>query len=289
MKSMKNVLRTLVYNQQVSLTVADTTAIVREGIRRHGLSPVSAYVFGKALSVMTFMSACLKGETGEISFSLKGDGECGEIAVSGNRRLAMRGFIENTAIGGIANEETEFACLGKNAAVTIIRDDGYSRPFVGACALPENAGIDGGFEEYFRISEQLPTRIVSRVELDEKGDCIFAGVAVLQPLPFADNDTLNKVESFSLSALLDNVRQKGVAESVKSAFTEEFSVWEDRMAVYKCNCSRQYLTRVLVSLGKEQMLNIIRDDGSVHIHCHYCNTDYDFTEEDADRIFPQVD
>ena len=61
---MKNLLRTLIYDGQVSLTVADTTEIVGEGIRLHGLSAASAYTFGKALSAMTFMSACLKNERG---------------------------------------------------------------------------------------------------------------------------------------------------------------------------------------------------------------------------------
>lgn len=282
---MKNVLRTLVFNEQVSLTVADTTAIVQEGIRLHGLSPASACVFGKALSVMTFMSACLKEETGEISLSVKGAGEGGEIAVSGNRKLFIRGYIENVALEGEVGVPTESAYL-KNAALTIIRDDGYSRPFVGACAVPNGAGIDEAFEEYFRISEQLPTRIESTVLLDEEGNCLFAGAAVLQPLPFADKTTLDKVAALDLTELLTELQKKGVSACVRERFSDGFSVWEEREASYRCNCSREYLTRVLVSLGKEQMLQIIREDGGVHIHCHYCNTDYKFTEEDAERIFP---
>ena len=54
---MSNVLRTLIYGGQVSLTLIDSTQIVREGTKLHKLTPASAYVFGKALSVMTFMSA----------------------------------------------------------------------------------------------------------------------------------------------------------------------------------------------------------------------------------------
>ena len=162
---MQNLLRTLIYDGQVSLTLADTTEIVKEGMRLHGLSQASAYAFGKALSLMTFMSACLKEETGEISLSLKSD-TCGEIAVSGNRRLHIRGYILNTTAAGNGDEDSELALLGNNASVTIIRDDGYNRPFVGACALPENAGLDEGFEEYFRISEQLPTRLETMVEFD---------------------------------------------------------------------------------------------------------------------------
>ncbi len=275
---MKNLLRTLIYNGQVSLTLADTTAIVQEGARLHALSPRSARLFGKALSAMTFMSACLKGETGEISLSLKGEGKAGEIAVSGNRQLRMRGYIDNTSL-----QEGDPAL--ENATVTVIRDDGYSRPFVGACAFPENADIDEGFEEYFRISEQLPTRIQTTVEQGTDGECVFAGVAAVQPLPFADEETLEKVRNLDLSALLVAIREEGVFSCAKARFETDGTVWEERTAQYKCNCSRRYLTRVLVSLGEESMRRIIQEDGAVRVHCHYCNTDYEFTDEDADKLF----
>lgn len=71
---MENVLRTLIWDEQVSLTLVDATEIVNEAIRLHGLSRPAALVLGKTLSVMTFMSACLKEETGEVSVSLKGNG-----------------------------------------------------------------------------------------------------------------------------------------------------------------------------------------------------------------------
>ena len=284
---MKNVLRALVYGGQVSLTLIDTTEIVREGIKLHNLSPASGYVFGKALSAMSFMSACLKEDGGEISLSLKTDGDCGEIAVSGNRALRMRGYIDNTQLLGEGNAETEKRALGENGSLTIIRDDGYSRPFVGACALPKDGGIDQAFEEYYRISEQLPTYIATEVNMD-KNTCVFAGAAVLQPLPFADEATLEKVRSFDLKALLLALKTKGMEkleEVASEHFEREEGVWETRRAVYKCNCSRRYLIRVLVSLGEEQLRAIIKEEGAARIHCHYCNTDYEFTDEDADMLF----
>lgn len=282
---MKNLLRTLVYNGQVSLTLADTTALVAEGARLHALSNASTYLFGKALSAMTFMSACLKGDTGEISLSLKTDGVGGEIAVSGNRALAMRGYIENTKLNGACNQETERAAFADNGSLTVIRNDGYARPFVGACAFPAVGGLDEAFEEYFRISEQLPTRIATTVEIGENGKVLFAGVAVLQLLPFADENTLQKVSAADLDSLLCEIRTQGVATTAERAFGKDGQVWEMRTAQYKCNCSRQYLTRVLVSLGEGQMREIIREDGAVRIHCHYCNSDYAFGEMDADEIF----
>ena len=278
---MNNVLRTLIYNGQVSLTLVDATEIAKEGIQLHKISKGSSQLFAKALAVMTFMSAALKNEQGEISLALKCDGAAKEIAISGNRALRLRGYIAETQLSdGFSEREM----LGEGS-MTIIRDDGYNRPFVGACAFPERGGIDEIFEEYYRISEQLPTRIETSIEFDETGALRFVGAAVLQPLPFADKETLEKVEAADLFGLLEAVKTKGVEIAATDAFTKDETVWEVRGAVYKCNCSREYLTRVLVSLGEEQMREIIREDGSVHVHCHYCNTDYHFTEEDADRIF----
>ncbi len=282
---MKNLLRTLIYDDQVSLTIADTTEIVQEGMRLHGLSDASGYVFGKALSAMTFMSSALKEMTGEISLSMKGSGISGEIGVSGNRQLCMRGFIGNVNVAGGANAEAERLCLGDETAITIIRDDGYNRPFVGACIIPENAGLDEGFEEYFRISEQLPTRIKTLVEIED-GECRFAALIAVQSLPFADEKTLEKVSELDLQGILEACKTQDVFTCARAHFGQS-GVWEERKALYKCNCSRRYLTRVLVSLGEAQMRDIIKEDGAVRVHCHYCNTDYEFTDEDADLLFPK--
>ena len=275
---MANLLRTLVFDKQVSLTLADTTQIVKKAVAMHNLSPVSARILGKTLSAMTFMSACLKGDLGEISLSVKTDGNAGEIAVSGNRKLFMRGFIENAFL------TSEAGALGQNGSLTIIRDDGYARPFVGTSQWQE-AGVDKSFEEYFKISEQLPTYIATEVEMDENGEVVFAGVAVLQPLPFADETTLEKTQVAPLYEVLKTLQKDGLEKAVERYFSLDKTVWEEREAKYQCNCSREYLTRVLVSLGDEQMAEIIKEDGAVRVHCHYCNTDYEFTNEDRRKIF----
>ena len=274
-------LRTLLFDGQVSLTVAETTELCQKGIQRHFYTEGRAYVFAKALSVMSFLSGCLKGDNGEISISVKN--ETGEIAVSGNRKLYIRGYAEGVALDGSA-QGIESRAFGEETALTVIRDDGYSRPFVGSCAFPISGDIDEGFEEYYRSSEQLPTRIKTVVDLES--EIPFCGVVALQPLPFADEKTLKKVEELDLCALLQSVRNLGVETAVEDWFGKDTQVWETRLAVYQCNCSREYLKRLLVSLGEEQLREIIREDGRVHIHCHYCNSDYDFIEQDADELFP---
>lgn len=282
---MKNVLRTLIYNESVSLTLLDATETVNEAIRLHGLSRASAVVFGKALAVMTYVASCLKEETGEVSVSIKGSRAADKISVSGNYALNIRGCIDNPIADAEPGDGAD-SFLG-DGTLTMIRDDGYSRPFVGACAIPCGSGIDEAFEEYYRISEQLPTRIASVVRLDERGGCAFAGAAVLQPLPFADEELLKRLpvgeELKGVARAISELGLEKCAEAYFSAKSEDFSL---REAAYKCNCSREYLSGVLVSLGRGQLVDVLRSEGEIKVHCHYCNKDYRFTREDIDGLFP---
>ena len=73
--------------------------------------------------------------------------------------------------------------------------------------------------------------------------------------------------------------------TAKDNFKVDESVFDERFAQYKCNCSREYLSRVLVSLGEAELRRIIKEDGDIKVHCHYCNSDYSFDETDADELF----
>ena len=136
----------------------------------------------------------------------------------------------------------------------------------------------------------MPILLNGKISLfNNKEKCTYAAVAALQPLPFCDEEILQKVQNCNLETLLSEVREKGISQAVKSCFSPDFSVWEERQAKYKCNCSRKYLLKVLASLGENQMRQIIQEDGAVRVHCHYCNKDYSFTEEDADVLFGKKD
>ena len=277
---MENLLRTLILDDQVSLTLCDTTELVKEAARRHALSPASTRLLGEFLSVAAFMSASLKEEKGEISFSLKCDGDCGDVNVSGNQALHIRGYVDNIAL------KTADGALGTYGSLTVIRDDGYSRPFVGACAFPENTTVTGLFEEYYRVSEQLSTFLACVVDVSEEGEVRFAGIGVLQPLPFTDEETLQLLpKGEALQTIVSQIPVLGLEGTAKDYFSAKFDGITWKKATYHCHCSRYRLCEVLVSLGEEQMRQIIREDGAVRVHCHYCNTDYVFTEEDADKIF----
>ena len=278
---MKNILRTLINDDQISLTLADTTELVRHAQKIHGLNRATATVLGKFLSAAAFMSAALKEDSGEISFAVQGNGLGGAINVSGNQPLHVRGYIENVSVTG-----DEQSILGDDGSLTVVRDDGYSRPFVGACAFPAPVTVEGILEEYYRISEQLPTFFGCVVDFDEQDKVSFAGIAVLQPLPFADDRTVASLpKGDALRKIVRLIASVGLEQVAIDAFSAKIDGIKSRRLTYTCNCSRPYLMQVLTSLGEEQMRAIIREDGAVRVHCHYCNTDYSFDDKDADYMF----
>ena len=279
--TMNNLIRTLICDEQVSLTLADTTDLVRRAQTLHGLKGEGAALLGKFLSAAAFMSGALKEESGEISFALQCDGLAGQINVSGNYPLHIRGYME-----GANAEGTEEELLGQNGSFTVIRNDGYSRPFVGSCGHPATVGVEEILEEYYRISEQLPTFFGCVVDFDDEGKVSFAGIAVLQPLPFTDEGTIEALpKGEALRALVRKVAKDGVDAVAIDDFSAKKDGIKGRKATYTCNCSRDYLKQVLTSLGEAQMRAIIREDGAVRVHCHYCNTDYAFDDKDADEMF----
>lgn len=273
-----NVLRTLIWDEQVSLTIADTTKLVEKGINIHRLTGEQADAFARALSFLTYMSAGLKGKTGEVSLSIKTSGKVLDLCASGNSALSIRGYLD-------WNEKSK-ALLG-DGSLTLVRDDGYSRPFVGACGLVDGGSFDENFEEYYRISEQIPTFIKTVYLEDENGGVAFSGIIVLQPLPFASENALALIpDGAGLENILKKVEKKGLLAVAKEEFGAEEKNCRFKTAEYRCHCSREYLKGVLVSLGESEFRKIIEEDGAVRVHCHYCNTDYAFDEKDAQELFP---
>lgn len=276
---MNKIIRTLTFNDEISLMVIDSTRMLADAIKIHSLSVDSAKAFGKALTVMTYMSCWLKDDTGEVSVNLKGNGSGGTICVSGDKALNMRGTMGNPRAVGSESE-----IIGHEGYITVIRDDGYVQPFVGTAPV-SSGNISRVFEEYYIISEQLPTYIKTDVIFNEKGELTSSAGLFLQPLPSASFEA--KASAVNKALAIDNLAE-GIREKGLSGWTNEnFSVGEitTLSARYKCNCSRRYIEGVLLSMKKEELYDIIAKEGKVNVHCHYCNTDYDFTREDVDKLF----
>ncbi|MGN1052385.1 MAG: Hsp33 family molecular chaperone HslO [Candidatus Scatosoma sp.] len=289
------VFKCLVYNGAVSLTLIDGGTFCADGIKTHALTGVAAEAFASALLCVTFIGACLKEETGEVSCTLKTDGAIKNVTVSCSSALCVRGYTDLEEKGG------EKGAFGQSGYLLTVRNDGYSRPFSGACELVYGGGTtDSGqaengrresvaaeffarnFTEYYRQSEQLPTAFFLRADA-EKNEFLCAA---LQALPGGDGAWEGAAEQ-TPGALLRLYAEKKTAEGCFTAAERaaeeifgETACKEKRRAAYRCKCSRGYLKGVLATLGKEELNSVLNERGEITAHCHYCNKDYVFTRED---------
>lgn len=290
MKKEDAILRGLLYNGEVSFAVADTTRLVNEAIRIHGLSALSAAALGRTLTAAAYMCSSLKEERGALSVSVKGDGVGGSIYVSGDKALHMRGYIENPHAELPPNAMGKLdvgGCVGRNGYLSVVRDDGDNIPFVGTTELVSGE-IGEDFAAYFAYSEQIPTAVAVGVKIGTDGTCLGAGGVFLQPLPGASEESIEKAEkSIGQFSAISSLMERMTAQEVLEQYFGAVKFYTQKPE-YKCNCSRHYIEGILAAMGEEELRSILAEQGEISVHCHYCNTDYKFTAAETEALISRM-
>ena len=273
---MNKLYKALILDREVSLSVLETTDLVNDAIRIHNLDESSAKTLGGMLTCAAYMAGCLKSERGAISLTVKAGGDSATVSVSGNIRGHIRGYIDGSCNGRL-----------NGGSLTVIKDDGFFRPFVGTCELV-GEDLSENLMQYFDKSEQIPTAVSFGVKCKD-GKCVAAGGVVMQLLPGTKQENMDRAEEAMQNFVnaADVVEKYGADGIVNEILKDELAGERlyQTFPEYKCNCSRKKIESVILSLGKEEAFNIIRDEGQVKVHCHYCNTDHVFSRDDVEKLF----
>lgn len=273
---MNKLYKALVYNREVSLSVLETTDMVNDAIKTHNLDEKSAITLGGLLTCAAYMAGCLKSERGAVSLTVKSGGEAGTASVSGDKDGHIRGYIDGKC-GGRLN----------GGYLTVIKDDGFYRPFVGTCELAGD-DVSENLMKYFQMSEQIDTAVAVGVKMDGNR-CVAAGGVVMQLLPGTSEENMQRAEDrmqafVNAADVIEKLGADGIISEYFGGDTEEGGLYLT-FPEYKCNCSRKKIENVILPLGKDELNRIIDEEGEVKVHCHYCNTDYKFTRPDIDKLF----
>lgn len=283
---MGKIYKTLIYDGQISLSVLDTTDVVNKAIELHGLTPLCAAGLGRALTVASFMAASLKDENEKLSVTIDGNGVGGKIVVCADGNLNVRGSIVNPHadlplkpngkldVGGL---------VGNEGTITVVKNLGLKEPYVGKCKLVSGE-IGEDFAAYYAYSEQQPTAIAVGV-LVKNDKCIGAGGVILQPLPDCSEENIGKAEKLiaEFTDVSRKINEIGIDGIIKKYFDEyEFTKYETQ---YKCGCSREYVDKVLIALGKKELSDIIEKDGKIEVCCEFCDKKYVYGQKDVEELF----
>ena len=283
---MSIIYKSLIFGGEISLAVLDTTKLVNKAIRRHGLTPVAAAALGRTLTATAYLCSWLKEDESSLSVTVNGGGAGGKILAVGDGALNLRGFIENPEVDLPPRADGKLdvgACVGRTGVITVIRDDGTGIPFVGTSELVSGE-IAEDFSAYFLTSEQRPTAIALGVKIGTDGTCLGAGGVFLQPMPFASEEAISYAEKeIAKYGAVSSVIECEGAEAILRAFGVENA--ENRTISFSCRCSRTKAESAVLAMGEAEARAVIKEEGKLSVHCHYCNTDYNFTEIELAELF----
>jgi molecular chaperone Hsp33 len=99
-------------------------------------------------------------------------------------------------------------------------------------------------------------------------------------LPFAPDEVIDVIES-------NIAKMKSVTEMLSEGMTTEQiamlpleglepELLDDFEVGYVCDCSRERTERMLVSLGKKELLSLAEDE-TTEVACNFCDKKYRFT------------
>lgn len=287
---MNKLIKTLIADGQLSLSVLDTTDMVNDAINLHGLTPVCAAALGRTMTICTFMASGLKNKSDRLSVTVAGGGPIGKITVCGNAELCMRGSVTNPKVDLPLRADGKLdvgGAVGRSGRLTVVKSMGLKDPYSGTSGLICGE-IAEDFAAYYAYSEQIPTAVALGVKIGKDLKCVGAGGVIVQAMPFAEEKNLIAAENAvkrlgNVSTLVSELGAEGIAEKFFDV-KDGFDKYEPK---YKCLCSREKTLATIKSLGKEEALSIIKEQGNITVTCEFCNSRYIINKEEAESLFSE--
>lgn len=278
----------------VKVVAIRSTEIVRRGATIHKTTPNATAAFGRALTAASMMGNMQKVENGSMTLQIKGDGPIGSIVCVSDPIGNVRGYVYEPQVPLVEKYPGKLdvgATVGMNGTLTVIRDLQMKEPYVGSVELVSGE-IGDDVTAYFAQSEQTPTACALGVLVDRDQSVKVAGGYLIQLLPGAPDEVIDKLEegirrAGAVTTMLDN----GLSpEDILGQVCGDLGVvfMETTEVSYKCYCDRQRVTDALISLGKEELTAIMQEDKTFPVECQFCDTVYTFTPEDIAAILKSV-
>ena len=283
------------YVKAVAVTGRDAVERAR---RMHTLPPMATAALGRTLLGASMMGDMLKTERGSVTLQIKGGGPLGTILAVADCEGNMRGYVQNPNVDIIEKCEGKLdvgAAVGgehvEAGTLTVIKDIGMKEPYVGTIGL-WSGEIADDLAMYFVESEQIPTVCALGVLVGVDQSVTSAGGYIIQLLPGASEEIITKIErGVAAVGSVSKALEGGMdAESMIRAVLAEFEVevLEKHPVEYRCYCSRERVTRALISMGREELVSLIEEQGEADLTCQFCDAVYHYTKEDLEAILSQM-
>ena len=260
----------------------------------HTLLPMATAALGRTLLGASMMGDMLKEQNGSLTLQIKGGGPLGTVLAVSDCEGNVRGYVQNPHVDLVEKEPGKLdvgAAVGMTGTLTVIKDIGLKEPYVGSIGL-FSGEIADDLAMYFVESEQIPTACALGVLVGTDQSVTSAGGYLIQLLPGAGEDIITKIEAGvrrvgSVSRVLETgTDAEGLLRAVLSDF--DLEILEKHPIEYRCYCSRERVTRALISMGREELADLIREQGEAELTCQFCDKIYRYSKPDLEKLLEEM-
>lgn len=279
--------RGIVESKNVRAFACSTTNLLEIARKKHDLWPTSAAALGRMMSAVLMMGAMSKQEE-KLSVMINGGGPIGTMLCVTKGDGKIKGFVGDPHTHYTYNDTGKLAvgvAVGKEGYLEVIRDMQLREAFTGRVAL-QTGEIGDDFSYYFAASEQTPSVVSVGVLVNDTNEILSSGGFIIQLLPEATEEDItyieDKLKDFpAVSALIHDGK---TPEEILKMLFEDVKILDSQDLFFECDCSRERMKEAIKMVGKDEINAMIEEDHGCEIHCHFCNTYYQFDEEELKEI-----
>ncbi len=278
----------------VKVVAIRSTELVRRGATIHKTTPNATAAFGRALTAASMMGNMQKVDNGSMTLQIKGDGPIGTIVCVSDPVGNVRGYVYEPNVPLVEKRPGKLdvgATVGTDGMLTVIRDLQMKEPYVGSVPLVSGE-IGDDVTAYFAQSEQTPTACALGVLVDTDCSVKVAGGYLIQLLPGAPDETIDKVEAgIKRAGAVTAMLEAGLTpEDILGQVCGDLGVvfMETTPVEYKCYCSRDRVEAALISLGEKELKEIMEEGTDFPVECQFCDEKYLFTPEAIGKLLKKL-
>lgn len=270
-----------------------TTGLVDEICKRHDTFPTATAALGRALTAGTLMGALLK--TGQrVALRFEGNGPLQKIMVEADSDGSVRGYVGAPHVHlrrpdgalDVAN------ALGKAGFLTVAKDLGLKEPYRGTVQL-YSSEIAADLALYLVESEQIPSAVALAEFVEQDGSVAAAGGFLIQAVPPIDPEVVDQLMAriVKLPPLSELLREGKSPEQILELLFSEIpcDTLEKRALAFACSCSRERIERVLISMGKKELVSLKQEQKGVKVTCEFCGEHYALDEAELGQLISELE
>ena len=282
-------IRATAADDSIRAFAATTRQMVEDARRAHDTTPVCTAALGRLLTGGVMIGSMLKEDKALVTIQIRGDGPAGGLTVTADSHFHAKGYVNNphVQIPLKPNGKLDVSGAIGKGTLTVIRDIGLKESYVGTCQMP-SAEIAEDLTLYFAESEQIPSSVGLGVLVDRDWSVRQAGGFILQLMPGAGDEVIDRLEKkiAGLRSVTDLLEQGMLPEDILGELIGDFGlqITQKHEVSFACNCSRERIEKALISIGPEDVTEMIEEGKPIEVGCQFCGKQYRFGVEDLRRI-----